>query len=197
MALSFKFASNAAEWKASIREKQKPVAEAGIAALREVAAMSVQEGRKDIGAAGPGFRRAKWQSGLGYRTKETKTEDGAPSLNAKATIFHRYGIAGVFEYGATIHGRPLMWIPTEHKGASGARFGGSSLDKERSPFLVSATINGTPVLFDKRDKSRDRKPVFIGVKQVDIPKKFHVTEITEKNFENFGALFYLHFKDET
>src|SRR5580765_8318843 len=114
MALSFKFHSNVEEWKADIREKQRPVAEASIAALRDVAATSVQEGRKDIAAAGAGFRHAEWQSGLQYRTKETKTEGGAPSLNAKATIYHKYGIAGTFEYGATIQGRPLMWIPADH-----------------------------------------------------------------------------------
>ena len=81
MALSFKFTSNVEEWKKSIREKQRPVAEAGIAALRDVAAMSVQEGRKDIAAAGAGFRHAEWQSGLQYRTKGA-SEDGEASLDS-------------------------------------------------------------------------------------------------------------------
>lgn len=199
MALSFKFASNAAEWKKDLREKQKPVAEASVAALRDVAATSVQEGRKDIAAAGQGFTHAQWLSGLQYRTKGAR-EGGQASLDTTATVYHKYGIAGVFEYGATIKGRPLMWI-CEHKGATASRFDVSLRQKRggqtRSPYLVSATIGGTPVLFDKRDKSCDRKPVFIGVPQINIPKKFHITEIVEKNFENFGTYFYLHFKDET
>ena len=206
MALNFTFTSNAAEWKKDLREKQKPVAEASVAALRDVAATSVQEGRKDIAAAGPGFTRAQWQSGLQYRTKETKTEDGAPSLNAKATIYHKYGIAGVFEYGPTTirpKGGGLMWIPAAHKGSTASRFDVSLRQKKggmtRSPFLESGTIGAkhTPALFDKRDKRRDRKPVFIGVPEVTVPDLFHITEITEANFENFGVLFYLHFKDET
>lgn len=196
MALKFSFKSNIEEMRAAMLAKQRNVAQAGVAALRDVAATTVQEGREDIGGAGPGFRRAKWQSGLQYRTKDA-TAHGEPSLHAKATIFHRYGIAGVFEYGATIHGRPLMWIPTQRKGATASRFGGSLLDKTRSKFLVSAVVNGTPVMFDTRDKARDRKPVFIGVKQVDIPKKFHITEIAEKQFEKFGTFFYLHFEDDT
>jgi hypothetical protein len=187
MALSFHFSSNIEDWKAGLREQQRPVAKAGVAALRDVAATSVQEGREDIAAAGPGFRHAQWQSGLKYRIKGAN-EGGEPSLNAKATIFHRYGIAGVFEYGATIQGRPLMWIPTTH----GAPSPGKSRKK-----LTSATINGTPVLFDAADKDRKRKPLYIGVPQVDIPKKFHVTEITEKNFENFGVFFFLHFEDNS
>src|SRR5580765_4227089 len=195
MALKFSFTSNAAQWRAMMREKNRPVAEAGVAALRDVAALSVQEGRKDIAAAGAGFRRAEWQSGLQYRTKGA-TEGGEPSLKATATIFHKYGIAGVFEYGATIKGHPLMWIPTAHKGSLASRFGGSILNKKRSEQLVSATVKGTPVLFDKRDKSRDRKPVYIGVPQITIPKKFHVNEIVKRNFEKFAALFYLHFKDD-
>ena len=127
-----------------------------MAALRDVAATTVQEGRQDIGAAGPGFRRAQWQSGLRYRTKSaTETGGFETMLKATATISHRYGIAGMFEYGPTeikAKSGQLMWIPTAHKGATASRFGGSILDKTRSKFLESATINGTPVMFDKRDK---------------------------------------------
>lgn len=199
MALSFRFSSNVAEWKKDIRERQKPVAKASVAALRDVAATSVQEGRRDIAAAGPGFNRAQWQSGLQYRTKGAR-EGGEASMKATATVFHKYGIAGVFEYGpTTIKGRPLMWIPAAHKGATASRFGMGRLKRgevARSEHLEFATINGTPVAFDARDKSRTRKPVFFGVEEVTIPDKFHVTEITEKNADNFGVFFYLHFNPD-
>ena len=101
--------------------------------MRDVAAMSVQEGRQDIAAAGPGFARANGISGLQYRTKDTKTEDGAPSLKAKATIYHKYGIAGVFEYGADLKAKsgPLMWIPAQHKGATASRFDVSTAKARR------------------------------------------------------------------
>ena len=90
-----------------------------------------------------------------------------------------------------------MWIPTVHKGATASRFGGSILDKTRSKFLVSAMVGNTPVMFDKRDKSRDRKPVFIGIRKATIPDKFHITEIAEKQSDKFVTFFYLHFEDNS
>lgn len=169
-----------------IREKQQAVAKAAVAALRETAADAVQEGRQNIGAAGPGFTRAKWQSGLQYLTKDA-TEGGEASLQAKAIIFHKYGIAGVFEHGATIQGKPLLWIPTEHGGPTASRSGKK---------LVSATVRGQPMLFDANDKDRHRKPLYIGVPSVHIPKKFQITEIIKKHVANFSALFIKYFKDE-
>ena len=57
----FKVTSDPPDWLQAIRDKQQPVAEAAVAALREVSAESVQEGRKDIAAAGR-FGKT-WQEG--------------------------------------------------------------------------------------------------------------------------------------
>src|SRR6185436_20284840 len=170
-------------WLRAIREKQRPVAEAAVAALRETAANAVQDGRKDI--AGAGRFGPKWQSGLQYRTKDAG-EENAPSLQAKAIIFHKYGIAGVFEHGATIQGKPLLWIPTEHGAPTASRSGKK---------LTSATVRGQPMLFDANDKDRDRKPLYIGVPSVRIPKKFRIGEIVRENVAKFRELFSKHFKD--
>jgi len=173
-------------WLKMIRDKQRPVATAAVAALRDVAAESVQEGRSNIAAAGAGFTRAQWQSGLQYRTKDA-SEDGEPSLQAKAVIFHRYGIAGVFEYGpTTIKGKPLLWIPTRH-GAPPAGKSGKT--------LTFATVRGTPLAFDADDKDRKRKPLYIGVPSVRIPDKFRITEIVEENVAKIAEFFIRHFKD--
>lgn len=194
MALKFSVQYDQPKWLKDIRDQQRPVAEAAVAALRDVAAESVQEGRADIAAAGAGFRGAKWLSGLQYRTRDAKTADGEASLQAKATVFHKYGIAGQFEYGATIRGRPLMWIPTKHGAPTASKFGGSLLGLRGR--LVSATVNGTPVLFDARDKDRHRKPLYIGVPQVTIPKKFHITEIVKANVEKIARFFLQEFKGD-
>jgi|SRR6185436_18329196 len=172
-------------WLKMIRDKQRPVATAAVAALRDVAAESVQEGRSNIAAAGAGFTRAKWQSGLQYRTSGA-TEGGEPSLQAKAVIFHKYGIAGVFEHGATIQGKPMLWIPTTHGAPTASRSGKK---------LTSATVRGQPMLFDANDKSRDRKPLYIGVPSVRIPKKFRITEIVKENVAKIAQAFLRHFKD--
>ena len=143
--------------------------------------------RKDARTSAPLGRGSGggWQSGLQYLTKNA-TEGGEPSLQAKAIIFHKYGIAGVFEHGATIQGKPMLWIPTKHGAPTASRSGKK---------LVSATVRGQPMLFDANDKARDRKPLYIGVKSVRIPKKFRVIEIVKKHVKKFAALFHKHFKD--
>lgn len=170
-------------WLQAIREKQRPVAEAAVAALRETAANAVQEGRRNIAGAGPNFG-PKWQSGLQFLTKDAKEGD-LPSLQAKAIIFHRFGIAGVFEHGATIQGKPLLWIPTTRGGPPPRKSGKR---------LTSATVRGTPMLFDANDRDRKRKPLYIGVPQVRIPKKFNITEIVKEHVARIAAVFIKHFK---
>jgi len=180
--LKFKVTRSQPAWAQMIREKNKPVAEAAVAALRETAANAVQEGRRNIASAGK--FGPKWQSGLQYVTKDA-TEGGLPSLQAKAIIFHKYGIAGIFEHGATIYGKPLLWIPTT-RGAPAPRKSGKRLE--------SGTVRGTPMLFDAQDKDRQRKPLYIGVRQVHIRKKFRITEIVEKHVARIAVLFVKYFK---
>jgi hypothetical protein len=174
------------QWLRDIRDKQRPVAEAAVGALRETAANSVQEGRADIASAGPGFRGV-WQQGLRYRTRNARDEGGGPSLQAEAIIYHRYGIAGVFEEGATIEGRPLLWLPTTR---------GAPAPSKSGKKLVSATVRGTPLLFDAADTDRKRKPLYIGVPRVRIPKKFHITQIVERNVEKIAQAFIRLFKGD-
>jgi len=178
----FKVTVDQPRWLQMIRDKQRPVATAAVAALRDVAAESVQEGRSNI--AGSGRFGPKWQSGLQYRT-EGATEGGEPSLQAKATIFHKIGYAGVFEFGATISGKPLMWIPTTRGGPTARRSGKK---------LVSATVRGQPMLFDANDPARDRKPLYIGVPLVRIEPRWRITEIVKEHAAKIGMLFLKHFK---
>ena len=170
-------------WLKMIRDKQRPVATAAVEALRDVAASSVQEGRGDI--AGAGRFKGPWLSGLQYRTQGA-AEGGEPSLQAKAIVFHKMGIAGVFEHGATIQGKPLLWIPTQEGGPPASRSGKK---------LTSATVGGKPMLFDANDKDRQRKPLYIGVPSIRIPKKFRITEIVKQNVAKIAQAFLSHFKD--
>jgi Family of unknown function (DUF6441) len=183
MATGFKVTIDQPRWLKMIRDKQRPVATAAVAALREVAADAVQEGRSNI--AGAGSFGPKWQQGLKFRTVDA-VEDGEPSLQAKAIIFHSFGIAGIFEHGGTIEGKPLLWIPTTPGGPPASRSGKK---------LVSATVRGQPMLFDAGDRDRDRKPLYIGVPSVRIPKKWRITEIVKQHAKQLGQLFLKHFKD--
>jgi hypothetical protein len=92
----------------------------------------------------------------------------------------------VFEHGATIEGKPLLWIPTTHGAPPASRSGKK---------LTSATINGTPVLFDANDRDRHRKPLYIGVKSVRIPKKFRIFEIVKEQAKRIAERFFKHLND--
>jgi hypothetical protein len=183
MAAQIKVKVDTPRWLQMIREKQRPVATAAVAALRETAANAVQEGRSNI--AGAGKFGPKWQQGLQYRTLDA-VDAGEPSLQAKAIIFHKFGFAGVFEHGATIQGKPLLWIPTTPGAPTASRSGKK---------LVSATVRGKPMLFDANDRDRDRKPLYIGVPSVRIPKRWRITEIVKQHAAKIAMLFLKHFKD--
>jgi Family of unknown function (DUF6441) len=187
MALKFKVKVEQSKWIKMIRDKQRPVATAAVAALRETAANAVQEGRSDIASAGR--FRGGWQTGLQYRTVGA-VDAGEPSLQAKAIIFHKIGLAGAFEFGMTIQGRPLLWIPT----TPGAPPAGKFRRK-----LVSVNVAGKPpMLFDAFDRNRggERRPLYIGVPQARIPKKFHIIEIVKNNAARIAELFIKHFKGQ-
>jgi hypothetical protein len=156
-----------------IRNKQRPIKAAAVAALRETAANAVKEGRSDI--AGAGRFGPKWQQGLQFRMQGTS-----------AIIFHKIGYAGVFEHGATIQGKPLLWIPTTPGAPAASRSGKK---------LTSATVRGKPMLFDANDRDRERKPLYIGVPSVRIQKRWRITEIVEQHAARIANLFFKNFKD--
>ena len=178
MPLKFKINVDKKNW-IKLDRQREPVAKAAVAALRETANDSVQEGRANIAAAGSGFQHAQWLSGLKYRMVGA-TKGGEASFDAKAIVFHKYGIAGVFEQGATIQGKPLLWIPTTRGGPPASRSGKK---------LVSATVRGQPMLFDAGDRDRERKPLYIGVPSVRIPKKFRITEIVKEHAARIAEVF--------
>jgi Family of unknown function (DUF6441) len=179
MALKFEVKVDQSALQRMIQAKQQSLQKAAVAALRETAANSVKEGRSNI--AGAGRFGPKFQAGLQYRM-----ESEAEGLQAKAIVFHKIGRAGVFEYGATIQGRPLLWIPTT-VGAPRAKRSGKK--------LTSATVRGQPMLFDANDRDRHRKPLYIGVPSVSIPKKFRITEIVKEHAAKIAGLFIKYFKD--
>jgi len=171
MAARFKVTTNKPD--DLINQIKSPFVKASVQALQQTAANIVIEGRANI--AGAGAFGPKWQEGLQFRMKDI--EGG---LQAKAIIFHRFGIAGVFEHGATIAGNPLLWIPTTPKGPPPSRSGKK---------LVAAKVRGQPVLFDAADRDPHRKPLYIGVPSVRIPKKWRIFEIAQKHVQQIGQLF--------
>jgi Family of unknown function (DUF6441) len=168
-----------AAWLKMSRQMQQAIATAATGALQQTAVEAVAEARTQIASAG---QFSKWQKGLTYRM-----EAGPPPT---AIILHKAAIAGVFEFGATIHGKPLMWIPTAGRGPR------AGILRKRGIKLTSATIHGRPVLFDARDPDPHRKPLYIGVPVIRIPKKWRVTEIVKEHAKQLAQLFFHLFKPD-
>lgn len=82
----------------------KTVRKAGTEVVREVTPWIRDEGRKRIASAG--FSR-RWQNG--YRHKFYRGKRGEANVGF---VYHKMGgLASVWEYGTTIRGNPLLWVP--------------------------------------------------------------------------------------
>jgi hypothetical protein len=89
--------------------------------------------------------------------------------------------ADVFETGGTIHGNPLLWLPISGTDAVGIQ----ASDYGDKLFSVNRKAGGPPLLFSMRDRS----PKYFGIPSVEIPKKFHISEIQTRVMNNFADVF--------
>lgn len=104
MALRFRYDAAADTFEQAARDIEKPIARATTIAIRETAKVIRAKGRQDIATAG--FSR-RWQSGFRVDTKPDK----GFAIDAEAFSYHRVPFADVFEAGARIRGKPLLWVP--------------------------------------------------------------------------------------
>jgi hypothetical protein len=178
MVAQFKVSVDDEAWRKLMREKAQPLLDASILALRETAANSVFEGRRNIASAGRFGRN--WQRDLQFRMIGT-------GLETKAIVFHKSALATVFESGATIRGRHLLWIPVTP---------GMPPPRRSGKRLTFARVRGHALLFDADDRDRHRRPLYFGVPVVTIRKKWRITEIVEEQVKKFAALFHKFFRGE-
>lgn len=126
----------------------------------------------------------KWQNA--YRV-EVFPRGAKASVDAAIWAWHKIPYAGVFETGATIRGKPMLWLPTKF---APNRIGG----KKPTPSLFIKFIGplrstkGTkhPMLvaaFQARGRRRKggprTVPIFVGVPLVHIPKKFDLEKAAQ------------------
>jgi hypothetical protein len=83
------------------------IAKGTTGAIRTLADQVKKEARSSIGSGG---FSARWQNAL----RVNVYPKSGFSVNAAAYIFHKIDYAGVFEYGKSITGKPLMWLPTQY-----------------------------------------------------------------------------------
>ena len=214
MALSFSFTYDPGAFaKAELIAEQK-IARAATGAIREAAELAKQAGRRSIAAGGFG---RKWQSALHSKVfPQTGT-----SLTPSAIIYSKIPYAGVFEEGATITGKPLLWLPLDNvpMGRGGKRMAPAefvakigvlySIHPPGKPPMLAAVVRET----DARAKKavslsllrRGRNPggrgsvrlvpVYVGVASVNDPKKFDVYAAVASVADHLEEIF-LRYLDE-
>lgn len=151
------FSADAGAIERLVDEIEHEVENAMQGAVKGAADEAVEEGRANI--AGAGFS-GRWQRA--FTSKFYPNKGGDPA----ALIYHRIGLATVFERGITISGKPLLWLPIGHH---------QPLRQFRGR-LVSVNIAGKPpMLFDKFDRARG--PLFFGTPSAHIRKRFDLMRI--------------------
>lgn len=206
------------EFAKALAEDYKLIAKPASAAMQEAANDIKTLGRADIAAAGFGGR---WQ-----KTFRVDVYPKAPrvSVNAAALVFHKIPYADVFETGATIRGKPKLWLPLSStpKKIGRKRMTPELYRKEIGPLFSINRPGKAPLLAGKigvsaRQRSKGttgkvtasklRKgasgagitsavPLFVGVDAVTLRKRFHLRQITDSTAGRLAQLYAKHFKDE-
>lgn len=153
----------------SCQAEKAALTDAIAATAREAAAKIKSLGDADISRAGNFGPR--WRESLKVRSR--RTPKGA-TITAKHTIPY----ADIFERGGVIHGRPLLWLPLPSAVVDRPRLYPGGL------FSAKSTA-GRPLLFSRVTK----QPVFVGIPQVRIPKKFHLNQIIREVAATIPAIF--------
>lgn len=146
----------------------------------ETAAEIEVQGRADIAGAGNFGRR--WIEGF----RATVGEGGG---HTRIRVTEDVPYWTVFEFSATIHGRPLLWIPLSFAAdAQGVR----ARDYPLPLFRVNRA-GKAPLLMTKGADGKAQAKYF-GKESVFIPKKFHLREIIRKVASGMRARYNRAFK---
>lgn len=195
--------------------KHGVVARAATATMDETRDNLVASGRQSIASAG-------FPKGMQMALRGVRYPRHGNSISAAVHVWHRSLYGGVFEYGATIEGKPLLWLPFSN---IPPKLGSQKISPS---LLISKGINlvslrskkGTPLLgapvpvrkwgddvdgdisWSQIKAGRNTSgpfrtiPLFHGQRQVTVGKKFDVTGEAEKARRAVPSIFTKHFKDD-
>lgn len=197
MTLRFNLSILTGEFERRMKEMEEPIARAATDAMTEVQADVKREGRANI--AGAGFS-TRWQNALRVDLYPNK---GLVSLEPAVFVHHRIPYAGVFEDGATVMGKPLMWVPlpttprrvgnrkvtpallgdvdlVPFRSKGGTPLLGASIKVPRSQANVERPRVSLSAL--RRGTSGSRGvirtvPLFVGIRAARIPEKIDIAAI--------------------
>lgn len=161
------------------KSKQK-ILRAERGAAEDVRKEVLKAGRADIKQAG--HFGTRWTEGFQGKI----TEGGG---NIRIAFTHAVPYWRVFQYGAIIRGKPLLWIPLSFaKDAQGIR----ARDFPGKLFRVDRKGGKAPLLLS----SADGQPKYFGKESVRIPKKFHIVEIVRDGARHLKEFYKNRFKSD-
>lgn len=139
-------------------------------AATRVATQIETEGRANI-AQGGNFKTARWQQG--FRAKISYLQRA--NLNIRVT--HEVSYWKVFEFGARIFGKPLLWIPLpwNKSGRRAREFG--------APLFRVNRLGKAPLLLS------DDGPQYFGKESVKIPRKWRLRDIVRRVSRNLSKYY--------
>lgn len=135
----------------------------------------IQVAGQDDMRAGGNFGSPRWQTSL----HGVILPEGVQTSNLTLSIRHRVFFWKVFEYGATILGKPLLWIPLpwNPNKVSARDFPGKLFRVDRkgkNPLLMT----GKPA-----------QAMYVGVKSVRLRRRFHLRPIIRRVAKQMPFIF--------
>ena len=204
MTARFRYRYEPASFEVAFRAPYAPMAEAAQRAIAAAGAIVKAEGRADIAAAGLG-------AGFVKALRVDIYPQGRNSLNATAHIYHKIPYAGVFEEGATIRGRPRLWLALP---STPQRYGRKPMTPELfrksiGPLSFVKRPGKRPLLVAKAKKGKNMTkislarfrsggrgqgpfisvPVFVGVDSVSIRKRLNISGIVRSARDRLPQLY--------
>lgn len=162
----------------SANKNTKKVLAARRGATEDARDLILKRGRADMRSAGNFGSR--WTEGF-----QGKITEGGGFIRLSFT--HAVPYFRVFQRGAVIRGKPLLWIPLSFADdAQGIR----ARDYPGRLFRVNRKSGKAPLLLAVKDK----QPKYFGKEYVTIPKKFHVIEIIRDVAQHMKELYKKRFK---
>jgi hypothetical protein len=200
----------------AMTEGERPIAKAATAAVREAADLAKRGGRASI--AGAGFSR-KWQNALQAKVYPQNRD----SMRAAALIYHKVPYADVFERGAVIHGKPLLWLPlpTAPFGKGGRRIPAAQFRQQVGTPLYNIRRPGKPPLLGANVRMTSARagkaislallrrgrnpggrgavqlvPLYVGVELAALPKRFAIIDAITRAAAALPGLYLKHFRND-
>lgn len=156
----------------SVRKFSEKQRRAVAVTARKVADQIEFQGRQNI-AQGGNFKSPRWQQGL----QALVSFKGAGNAIIRVTHAVRYW--KVFEFGARILGRPLLWIPLSFTHNLGRRA------RDYPGRLVRVDRPGrAPLLVDPK-----AGPQYFGKESVRIPRKWRLRDVIRRVHRRTAALY--------